>query len=855
MNRETIFIVDAHGCLHRNYHAIKNLTNSSGESVGALYGFERLLSKLLDDKKAKYSAVCFDSPGKTFRSRIYPRYKANRKKTDEDLKDQLSEARRLSEALGFRNFFREGMEADDIIAGLARKFSSEGHDVVIISSDKDAVQLVGGGIRLWDGKSEKYFGEEWVLDKYGIPPSGAADYFAMAGDSSDNIPGAKGVGPGGARKLLEKFGDLERILAAASDVSAGKDFGPEINRLLSKIEASRENVLLSKKLVVPGGTPPEEGIEALEISEIDAGKLSELAGKLEFNSLRRRISLVSPDEKKPAPPRAPAAAPAFEGETVNVYAGENVFAALGAGFFVSGREEITPGDRKSALDLFSDAKRLKICHNIKEIMHFLDFSPERFSAENIFDLMIAHHLLRPSDRKADFSKVLLERTSMVANLGGDGEIYGMLASFGGIRKKMEKELKEKSLYDLYRRIELPLARIIYFMEKTGVLVRREALESLSMELARKMADAEKRVYESCGCEVNMNSPKQLSWLLYEKLNIQLPDKYKKMFKTKTGYSTGEDALAVMKGAHEAVSLIMEHREYSKLKSSFVDNLLDIISEDGRIHTNYEQGGTATGRFSSSRPNLQNIPVKSEYAHKIRKAFVTPENFVLVSADYSQIDLRVLAHLSGDENLTGSFIRGEDIHSRTAREVFGSKEVTPEMRKIAKGINFGIIYGQTPFGLAAQLDISESEAFRYIEHYFRVYGGVKAWIDKTVKSAEEKGYVATFLGRRRDIPELKSRNNAVRNFGKRVAVNTPVQGGSADIIKLAMINVFGKIDLSKAKMIMQVHDELIFEVATPEKRKAAETIAREMENAVKLKVPLKVEVREGTNWSEMSRMDL
>ncbi|MEA3306991.1 MAG: DNA polymerase, partial [Elusimicrobiota bacterium] len=385
---------------------------------------------------------------------------------------------------------------------------------------------------------------------------------------------------------------------------------------------------------------------------------------------------------------------------------------------------------------------------------------------------------------------------------------------------------------------------------------KKFLEDLSLELEKKIGKLQNEIFALSKEEINLNSPKQLSELIYEKLNIQLDEKNKNIYKTKTGYSTSEEALLTIKGEHPIIDKILCYRELTKLKSSFVDNLLKIIAADGRVHTNYEQDGTATGRFSSSKPNLQNIPIRSEYGGKIRKVFIAKEGYSLIAADYSQIDLRVLAHLSGDENLISSFLKNADIHKRTAAEVFKVDEnkVSAEMRRLAKAINFGIVYGQTAFGLARQLDIKGGEAQKYIDHYFELYKGVKVWIDSIIAFAKEKGYVATLAGRRRNVSDIDSANNSLKNFAQRIAVNTPVQGGSADIIKKAMINVFFKIESLNldAKMLMQVHDELIFEVKDNIKEEVSKIIVYEMENAFKLKVPMKVEIKSGKNWADMEK---
>ncbi|MCK5582462.1 MAG: DNA polymerase I, partial [Elusimicrobiales bacterium] len=501
-----------------------------------------------------------------------------------------------------------------------------------------------------------------------------------------------------------------------------------------------------------------------------------------------------------------------------------------------------------------DGKVFKACYNLKKVMHLLGFSYPSDKPRNFSDTLIAYHLLNPSDKKSEIADIL---NSVYKNEDAAKRLGILLKPLAELDEKLNIEIKEKGLDSLYKDLELPLIGIIYLMEKAGIKMDKVFLEKFSQELEEKIEKLQTEIFALAKEEINLNSPKQLSELIYEKLNIDLDEKNKKIFKTKTGYSTSEEALLSIKDRHPIIDEILQYRELTKLKSSFVDNLLKLIAGDGHVHTNYEQDGTATGRFSSSKPNLQNIPIRSDYGLKIRKAFKAKEGYCLIAADYSQIDLRVLAHLSEDENLITAFLKNEDIHKRTAAEVFKVEEnkVTLEMRRLAKAINFGIVYGQTAFGLARQLNIKGEEAQKYIDHYFELYKGVKTWIDSTIIFAKANGYVATLTGRRRDIPDIDSNNISLRNFAQRIAMNTPVQGGSADIIKKAMINVFFKIEDLKldARMLMQVHDELIFEVKDDIKKEVSKIIKDEMENAFKLKVPMKVELKAGKNWADMEKI--
>ncbi len=892
---KTVFIIDAHAYLHKSYHAIRNLSNSKGEDVGALYGFNKMLASLMKQKKPDYVAVCFDSPGKTFRNDMFSGYKANRKETEPALKNQLNIARDLTRALGLKPVYLQGFEADDIISTVAREFYERGIKVVIVSGDKDITQLINENIKLWDGQNPSYTGIEGVFEKFGVKPDGILDYLSLIGDSSDNVPGAKGIGPKGALKLFERFGTLDEIIIAAKE-NPDSDKKTAMDKLLDKVKASLDNILLSKKLItLDDKAPIEIKVEDFIPKSPEKDWLENIAARLEFKDLRLQAASLNAapglfDNLEEAPQDMSVSMPEFcslnevlkSKESLNLFA-EKEYIAIGAEgkAFIKAVLELSGDEKKEIINVLADDKIFKVCYNLKKIMHISDFPYPKEKPRNFSDTLLAYHLLNPSDKKSDIADILqsvydpttylspkgrLEKTSgaygTASRWWGENEdaskcLGVLLKPLGDLDKRLNIEIKEKALDSLYREFELPLIGIIYLMEKLGIKMDKVFLEKLSEEIEIKITKLQTEIFDLSKEEVNLNSPKQLSELIYEKLNIQLDEKNKKIHKTKTGYATSHEALLSIKSEHPIIDKILQYRELSKLKSSFVDNLLKIIAEDGRVHTNYEQDGTATGRFSSSKPNLQNIPIRSEYGSKIRKAFVAKQGYSLIAADYSQIDLRVLAHLSGDENLINSFLKNEDIHKRTAASVFKVEEnkVEPEMRRLAKAINFGIVYGQTAFGLSRQLNIKGDEAQKYIDHYFELYKGVKTWIDSTIVLAREKGYVVTLTGRRRSVPDIASNNISLKNFAQRIAVNTPVQGGSADIIKKAMINVFFKIKDLKldARMLMQVHDELIFEVKDDIKMEVSKIIVREMENAFKLKVPMKVELKAGKNWADMEKL--
>ncbi len=865
MSKKTIFIVDAHAFLHRSYHALPKLTTSKGEPVGALFGFLRLLLKIKKEYKPFYAAVCFDSPGATFRDVMYDGYKANRKETEPDLLVQLKAAPQLPAAIGLRTVVLPGYEADDLIATLARRFSAAGYEVVIVTGDKDAAQLVGGDVKLWDGSADSFSGEAEVFAKFGVKPSQIADYLALTGDSSDNVPGVAGIGPKSAAKLLGAYGALEKVLVAASDPQqAVKD------KLLAKVAGHKDEAALAKRLVtLEGNAPVEGGIDEFEVKPPDAALAGELARRYEFRdlaSIAPQPDLFEASLTDEIPLSDALARGKTEGFICLAHSSGSVFAGSdkGAACFAPGG--LGPEDKTGFSVLVQDSRVFKVTADLKTLLHVIDFDPSR-EINNFFELEIAHSLLNA--RKSDLAKLVFEKTgALPREEGSREELLTAAGAMARIYPDIKKELASAGMEKVYNELELPLLPVIYAMERAGFMVDTAALNTLSADFQSKLSALEAEAERLTGHKINLNSPKQLAWLLYEKLNIQLDDAQKKMFKTKDGYSTAEEVLTFLKPAHPVIEKLLEYREISKLKSSFVDNLLAAADGEGRVHSTFEQAGTATGRFSSSKPNLQNIPVRSAYGQTVRRVFRARNGYSLMSADYSQIDLRVLAHVSGDKNLISAFRANEDIHLRTACEVFHSvpELVTKEMRRSAKAINFGIVYGQTAQGLARELGIPRTEAAKYIKHYFEVYSGVKAWIDGAIAAAKTNGCVTTFTGRRRPVPDINGTNGAMRAFAERVAVNTPIQGGSADIIKKAMIDIHAKINPAlfppggqssgvnssdKIILVLQVHDELVFEVKAGFEVEAALLMREGMENAFKLEVPLRADIKAGPNWQDMT----
>jgi DNA polymerase-1 len=848
---QRIFLVDANGFLHRAYHALPPLANSRGEPTGALLGFARMLIALLRREKPPLLAVCFDAPGPTFRHKIFERYKAQRKPADEDLKSQLSLARGLVAAMGLPSAELPGWEADDVIASLARKARIGGFSVVVVSSDKDVLQLVGGPVRVLNESKGALFDEAGVLERLGVPPGRVVDFLALVGDSSDNVPGAPGVGPVGAAKLLKRFGGLDEVLSAAE--SGHPDIPARTARSLrecsDKVRFGRELVTLDDK--APVVLDPSDCLVRFEPNP----GLDAFLRRLEFNSLRGELGF--PED---APPPAPEGAcarliPCGEflrlagglpvgvdaAESGGDWAGASLSLALGledgrAGLFQA--EDVKR--HRSALSALLEGQGPKRGHDLKTLSRLLGRAGLKIRGP-AFDCRLAAWCL-DSDRKSlDLEAISAER---LGRSPAAGDLPARAACLCALAPALESALGEQGLGPVYFDLELPLILILAGMEEAGVAIDAGRLRSLREEFASSLAGVKAAVEALCGCEVNLNSPKQVAELLYGKMGLK-PAK-----KTRGGAaSTDEDSLRALSAAHEIPARILEYRELAKLQSTYVEGLLSRVSPStGRVHTHFDQAGTGTGRLSSLDPNLQNIPVRTPAGQKIRKAFVAPPGALLLSADYSQIELRILAHLSSDEALLSAFASGGDVHRGTAAEVFGVKEceVTPEMRRCAKAVNFGIVYGQTPHGLSRELGISMGEAKAFIEKYFLRYRGVEAWIRSTVEEARRTGFVRTLFGRLRRMPGLSSRNFAERSFFERAAVNTPIQGSAADVIKAAMIALRG----ARARMILQVHDELIFEVPERELRETGAWVRERMEGAFPLRAPLVVDLKAGKNWGEM-----
>ena len=908
-----VYLVDGSSYIFRAFYAVAPLTSSKGLPTNAVFGFARMLLKLLSEPDADHLMMVFDAGKETFRNALYPQYKANRKDCPPELLRQMPYFRELSMALGLQIAELPGFEADDIIGTLARRLQKAGSEVVIVSSDKDLMQLIGGGVSMWDTMQDRHFGEKEVAEKLGVPPCKVIEYLGLTGDSSDNVPGLSGVGPKTACQLIEKYGDVDTIIASAAEIGEDKSLRNRL-KISKQIELDSEILRLSRQLVeVDCNTPvrlcvakaevgleqlnDEQLMEAIRRKDPDRDRLLALVEELEFTSLFKDLDLTPPSVKQDLIKdfnystvyrgdfaawfaefaKQSAFALDLETTSLNVLEAEIVgfafcWADREAFYIPVGHHGVEGADQQitvsEVLENCAAALKnpaVKKCgQNLKYDISVL--ARHGVEVEGIgFDSMVADYLLHP-DRashslttlvkeylalpvteyaevtkdKQDFSTVAIDEATRYS---GQDAHYAWLLSI-----KLGELLSQEGLADVFFRVELPLVPVLSRMELSGVRIDAGLLERMSVEIAAKLKAIESRLYETAGCEFNLNSPKQLSEVLFGKLGIST----KGVKKTKTGISTDSSVLEKLGDQHPLPRMILEYRQLHKLKSTYVDALpVQISPLTGRLHTRFNQTVTGTGRLSSSDPNLQNIPVQGEEGRKIRSAFVAEPGRVLVSADYSQIELRVLAHMSGDPNLIAAFREGRDIHAETARELLRipqEESVTAEQRRIGKTLNFGVIYGMSGFRLGRELGIPVAVAAAYIDNYFRHYHGVSRFFAELEETAGRQGFVSTMFGRRRVIADIDT-GGRDQGFLRRVAVNAPIQGTAADIIKLAMIRLDRLIRGGKLPimMILQIHDELVFECLEEFKEEAVQIARREMCSAAELKVPLEVDVQWGYNW--------
>ena len=905
MQKSLLVLFDGNAIIHRAFHALPPLTVSkTGEPIGAVYGFITMLFKAINELKPTHYAIAFDRPAPTFRHKLFDQYKAHRPKTPDELIGQLGRIREVVEAFHIPIFELDDYEADDVLGTLSRQASEQGTDTIIVTGDADAMQLVSSRVRVLYPRPRGSFSdtilydEEAVNQKYGVKPEHIADLKALVGDPSDNIPGVPGIGPVAATKLIQQFGSIDQIYTHIGEVTP-----PKLQILLQQNEALARQ---SKELTtIVTQTPVTLKLEDCQASRYDRQELAELFRELEFFRLLPKLPEVETASETPAQVEAKpilkqdyrivnttsaldelrnrllSARPfAFDLETTSLdtmsaqLVGISLSPAPGEAYYIPvghvgwGQVEQLPlAQVLDSLRPLLEAPDLdKTAHNSKYDITIL--AEYGVAVNNLtFDTMIAAHLLNEKSlglKALAFSRLGIEMTPITTLIGSRAKQISMsqvevnqAADYAcadadmtlRLTELLKPELHQQGLWSLFAEVELPLVPVLIAMERKGIALDTDLLRQMSYRLGEQLLRLEAEIYNWAGHQFNINSPQQLSSVLFEEL--KLPSARK----TKSGYSTGASILEELRSVHPIIEHILEYRQLAKLKSTYIDALPALLnSKTGRVHTSFNQTRTATGRLSSSEPNLQNIPVRGELGKQVRQAFIAPPNFRLLAGDYSQIDLRVLAHLSQDKSLLDAFLQDEDIHAATAARLFGvgASEVTPDMRRLAKTVNFGVIYGMSDYGLEQATELSRDEATQFIASYFTQHPGVEQYIEATKQQARQTGYVQTLLGRRRYIPEINSSNRQIREAAERMAINMPVQGTSADIIKVAMINLHREMQKRqlKSKMLLQVHDELIFEVPQDEIKEMHQLVPETMSTAVKLSVPLKVDIKTGNNWGEM-----
>ncbi|GAB5617224.1 DNA polymerase I [Faecalimonas canis] len=867
---EKIVLIDGHSILNRAFYGVPDLTNSEGLHTNAIYGFLNILFKILEEEKPEYLTVAFDVHAPTFRHKMYTEYKGTRKPMAEELRQQVPVMKEVLRAMGIKLIEQEGYEADDLLGTISVLAEEKGMDVSIISGDRDLLQLATEKVKIRIPKTKKgkteienYYAKD-VLEKYFVTPKEFIDLKALMGDSSDNIPGVDSIGEKTATKIVMQFHSIENAYEHLEEVKpprASKALGEQYDKAQMCKELATINVAV----------PIAYEFDEAKLGHLYTEEAYVLFQKLEFKNLLSRFDVSAPENsveayfkivhtKKEADEifvnagKKDVVGVVFGKNTENVlplFASSAEMNHVGIAFgdeeiyTIYTGEDITFSYLQEKLnELTSVVKTISIC-NIKEALKWISFTQEK----NAFDPIIASYLLNPLKSDYEFEDIAREQLNIYIDEKTAEEKKSCYAAYTAYKSvfSLRERLEEKKMAYLFTDIEMPLAFTLFNMEQAGVKVKAEELKTYGQQLAGKISELETEIYEIAGETFNINSPKQLGIVLFEHLN--LPNGKK----TKTGYSTAADVLDKLAPDYPIVSKILEYRQLTKLKSTYADGLANYIQEDGRIHGKFNQTVTATGRISSTEPNLQNIPVRMELGRLIRKVFVPEENYVFVDADYSQIELRILAHCSEDESLISAYKEARDIHRITASQVFHIPfdEVTDLERRNAKAVNFGIVYGISSFGLSQDLSITRKEAAEYIENYFKTYPGIKAFLDDTVAHAKEEGYVVTLFGRRRPVPELESGNFMQRAFGERVAMNAPIQGTAADIMKMAMIGVNRalKEKQMKSKLVLQVHDELLIEAYKDEVDEVKSILKKEMEQAVTLRVPLDIDMHTGNSWYE------
>jgi DNA polymerase-1 len=894
--KQLLLLFDGHALVHRAFHALPPLTQpKTGELVNAVYGFASTLLKVFADFKPTHWAVAFDRPVPTFRHEMFEEYKAQRPATPEELKSQIKKVHQLVEAFHIPVFEIDGFEADDILGTLSKQADEQGVETIIVTGDNDMLQAVLPRVKALAPRRSftdtVLYDEQAVKQKYGIKPEQLADLKALAGDVSDNIPGVPGIGEIIAAKLLKQYDSLQGIYDHIGDITPA--------RLQKALQEYRTQAFQSKELsTIVKDVPIKLDLKTCQVSHYDRNEVVRLFQELEFIKLLPRLPQIQAESPQPSEVNCHIVNTetgleqliaelekvqdlAIEVETTGEKAvmadlvGIAISPALGEAFYIPlGHQGLNQPPQLPLTQVTAGLKTIlgnagigKIAYNGKHVIAVL--AGCGVNLENLnFDPMLAAYLLGEKSlglKALAFNKRGVE-IATPSELTGPGKKQislslleaSRIADYAcasvdivwSLRESLGAELRQQELWQLFTEEEIALVPVLVMMEENGILLDTDLLREMSLEQGQQLLKLEREIYSSVGHQFNINSPQQLGKVLFGEL--KLPQSRR----TKTGYSTEASVMEALRGVHPVIELILEYRQLSKLKSTYVDALPALINhKTGRVHTNFNQTGTSTGRLSSSDPNLQNIPIRGEIGNKIRRTIIAPPGAYLLSADYSQIDLRVLAHLSQDAGLIAAFAHDEDIHATTASKIFGipTSEVTPEMRRNAKTVNFGVVYGMSDYGLEQATNLSREEAAQFIALYFEKYPMVKEYLEATKEQARKLGYVQTMMGRRRFLPEINSSNRMVREAAERMAINAPVQGSSADIIKIAMINLHREMERQKlkSKMLLQIHDELLFEVPDEEVEKMKSLVAELMSGAVELSVPVKIDIKLGRNWGEMA----
>ncbi|SKB58239.1 DNA polymerase I [Acetoanaerobium noterae] len=871
-----LILIDGNSLMNRAYYALPELMNKKGQHTNAIYGFANILFKIMDTYKPSHISVAFDLKAPTFRHKQYDAYKGNRKKMPDELRKQVEPLKKMIDAFGINRIELEGYEADDLIGTVAKNFEQDGFEVYIITGDKDALQLVSDKIKVLftkKGISElDEYDPDKMTEKYELTPQQFIDLKGLMGDQSDNIPGVAGIGEKTGIKLLKEYGSIENIYMNIDEISKS---------VKAKLEAGYDMAFLSKSLAtIMVDIPLELKVDEFEKKDIDKNTLISLFSEFEFNSLIGKVGndesglidkvqkeyLISNDIEllidKATSLKSLNLFSIAKSGLVSDKRLINLFVKIDEDFF-----NIEEKDVLKLKDVFENPEIKKYGYNLKN--DCLILKPYEINLTGLyFDIAIAEYLIDSTSSNYEIKDIALKYNlgdvlSLEELLGkgkskkdfkdlSDAQISGYACSVLDIvdngKEALITTIENYTMHNLFYEVEMPLVEILADMEYIGISADKEVLNELKQKFDIEIKTLEVSIYEYAGENFNINSPKQLGHILFDKLGLPA------IKKTKTGYSTNAEVLEALSDKHPIIDKITLYRQYTKLQSTYVDGLLNIINpKTGRIHSSFNQTITTTGRISSTEPNMQNIPVRLEIGRELRKVFVAPEDMYLVDADYSQIELRILAHIANDEGLIDAFSKGDDIHTITASEVFNVPldEVTKELRSAAKAVNFGIVYGISDFGLSNNLGISKQVAKEYIDNYFARYPYVKKYMEDIVEKAKNDGYVETYIGRRRYIPELGSNNFIMKNLGKRLAMNTPIQGSAADVIKIAMVKVYARLKSEglKSKLILQVHDELIIESPDSEKSYVADLLKEEMESAVDLNVKLTVDAKWGKSWYE------